>query len=421
MNQMERNAPELSTVNILFVDDEENILKSLRRELADSEAEIFLARSAEEGLGILERERIDIVVSDYRMPLMDGMEFLGIVRRLYPGAHRVMLSGFVEQHVVLKALSSGIASVSIPKPWEGEKLREELWHLARTRQLLKSPEILNVVNAIEDLPTLPNIYCEFTRAVEAETSREELSRIISRDIATTTWILHVANSGYYHLDSKNFSLGKALMYIGINGIRDMLLFTSLLKHGNKSRAQSEQLTQVTVHSLMVNCAIGELHRLKFGKPLPEPYGSVGLTHDIGKVILLGCLPQRFNAIAAYMRDHPDVNFYQSELSMGFAGSTHAEIGAFFLDLWGLPEVSVATSLYHHGSEGCNASFSAILDLCRTAHLLDRHIGGCADAGEDEPSSFLEGFDKSGAGNLIAELRKKREEGLAVLSGNSTLV
>ena len=215
---MESNAPERSTVKILFVDDEENILKSLRRELVDSEAEIFLARSAEEGFRILERERIDIVVSDYRMPLTDGIEFLGTVRRLYPGAHRVMLSGFVEQHVVLKALSSGIASVSIPKPWEGEKLREELWHLAKTRQLLKSPEILNVVNAIEDLPTLPDIYCEFTRAVEAESSCEELSRIISRDIATTTWILHVANSGYYHLDSKNFSLEKALMYMGINGI-----------------------------------------------------------------------------------------------------------------------------------------------------------------------------------------------------------
>ena len=411
---MESNAPELSTIKILFVDDEENILKSLRRELADSEAEIFLAGSAEEGLKVLERERIDVVVSDYRMPLMDGIEFLGIVRKQYPGAYRVMLSGFMEQQVVLKALSSGVASVSLPKPWEGDKLQEEIRHLTRTRRLLKSPEILNVVNAIEDLPTCPDVYREFTRAVEADSSCEELSRIISRDITVTTWILHVANSAYYRVDSKDLSLEKALMYIGVSGIRDMLLFASLLKHGNGSSTQSEQLARITGHSLTVNYAIRKLHRLRFGKPLPEAYGSVGLTHDIGKVIMLGCLPERFNAVIAHMRDHPDASFHQSELSIGFAGSTHVEIGAFFLDLWGLPEVSVAASLYHHGSEGCNGSFVDVLDLCRTAHLLDDYIGGCTDTGENELPSFLEGFEKEGIADLIADLRKRRERGSGAL-------
>ncbi|HUJ70029.1 MAG TPA: HDOD domain-containing protein [Syntrophorhabdales bacterium] len=409
---MEGNAPDLSTVTILFVDDEDNILRSLRRELADSEAEIFLAGSAEEGLKLLERERVDIVVSDYRMPVMNGIEFLGLVRKRYPGVYRVMLSGFMEQHIVLKALSSGVASVSIPKPWEGEKLQEEIRHLTRTRRLLKSPEILNVVNAIEDLPTLPDVYREFARAVEADSSCEELSRIISRDIATTTRILHVASSAYYRVDSKSLSLEKALMHIGINGIRDMLLFASLLEHGNRSSTQSEQLARIASHSFTVNCAIGELHRLKFGKPLPEAYGSVGLTHDIGKVIMLGSLPERFDAVIAQMHDQPDADFHQSELSLGFAGSTHVEIGAFFLDLWGLPEVSVTTSLYHHGSEACNASFLDILDLCRTAHLLDDYLEGSTDTEENELPSFLAGFEEQGIINLIAGL-KQLEEGQGV--------
>ena len=411
---MESNAPELSTIKILFVDDEENILKSLRRELADSEAEIFVAESAVEGLKLLERERIDIVVSDYRMPLMDGIEFLGVVKRRYPGAYRVMLSGFMEQQIVLKALSSGIASVSLLKPWDSKKLQEEIRHLARTRQFLKSQEILNLVNAIEDLPALPDIYGEFTRAVEADSSCEDLSRIIGRDIATTTWILHVASSGYYHLDSKDLSLEKAVMYIGINGIRDMLLFTSLLKRGAKSGTRNEQLAWITAHSLTVNYAIGEIHRLRFGKPLQETYGSVGLTHDIGKVITLGCLPERFDAVTAHMQEHPESNFYQSELSLGFAGSTHVEIGAFFLDLWGLPEASVAACLYHHGSEGCSASFSGILGLCRTAHLLDDYIEGCTEGGGDGPPSFVVGFEEDGVANLIADLRKRRQESLGAL-------
>lgn len=413
---MANTASEPMAAKILFVDDEENILRSLRREFVDTEFETFLASSIDEALKVLERERVDIVVSDYRMPSMDGLEFLGLVRRLYPGTYRVMLSGFVEQHVILRALSSGLASAFIGKPWESEQLHEKIGHLIRSKQLLKSPEVLRMVNAIEDLPSLPTVYSEFTRAVEEERTCEELSGVIRRDIATTALILRVAGSGYYHLGGKGLSLEKALAYIGIRGIRDILLFTALLKHGCRERSQSEWLTRVTKHSIMVNCAVGELHRMKFDKPLPEPYTSVGITHDVGKVIMLAHLPERFNAVTAHMLGHPGAGFYESELALGLAGTTHVEIGAFFLDVWGLPESSVAACLYHHDPEGCNdPSYRDILGLCGAAHMLTDRVEGKTGEENQASSALPAGFEEvGGMDDLIAELKKRQEDDLGAL-------
>jgi len=111
-------------VSILCVDDEENVLKSLKRLFLDSEFEILLAKSGEEGLEILRKtEPVQIVISDYRMPKMNGVDFLKEVYKHWPDTIRIVLSGYADTVAIIEAINIGHIYKFIPKPWNDAELK----------------------------------------------------------------------------------------------------------------------------------------------------------------------------------------------------------------------------------------------------------------------------------------------------------
>ncbi len=110
---------------ILCVDDERNVLKSLRRLFMDEDDyEILLAESGEEALEILaEEEGIRLVISDYRMPGMNGVDFLSKVYEGWPDTIRMVLSGYADTAAVVEAINLGRIYKFIPKPWNDEELK----------------------------------------------------------------------------------------------------------------------------------------------------------------------------------------------------------------------------------------------------------------------------------------------------------
>ncbi|MBA4389767.1 MAG: hypothetical protein C0399_02365 [Syntrophus sp. (in: bacteria)] len=353
---------------VLFVDDERNILKSIQRELLTADFEVFTAQGAREGLEILERENIDIVISDYRMPEIDGFEFLKMVKEKYPGVYRIILSGFVEQSIVFRALSSGLAAVYIPKPWEPEVLLGRIEHIFHTRASLQRPEVLNVIRSIGRLPTLPDVYQKFTRAVEKERSNEELASIIEKDVAIATKVLQVANSAFYG-SAKYLSVEWATIYLGVNALREIVLIASLENQIKLSEKQHEVLSDISTHSNLVNYGMHQIYRFLYKQPVPEQYASLGIIHDIGKVIQLCYFPERYYAISAYMEENQGSLFYDSEVALMYSEIGHTVMGAYFLDFWDLPESSVEIALYHHEPDKGNSHYRDILQACRMADRM----------------------------------------------------
>ena len=114
-------APE-RRLGILLLDDEEGILESLELTLGE-EYRVFAARTGEEGLAILEREEIALVISDQVMPGMSGVEFLEKVKERRPAAIRMMLTGYADLSSLTRAINQGQIYRYIPKPWEPDELR----------------------------------------------------------------------------------------------------------------------------------------------------------------------------------------------------------------------------------------------------------------------------------------------------------
>jgi len=111
---------------VLFVDDDSIVLRSIARGLLDEPYNIFLAKSGEEALKILSQREVHVLVTDIRMPEMDGTELLKIVTEKYPHIVKMVLSGYTNTTDLTKAIHQAGVFQFIPKPWnlqEGEEFR----------------------------------------------------------------------------------------------------------------------------------------------------------------------------------------------------------------------------------------------------------------------------------------------------------
>lgn len=106
---------------VLFVDDEEKILRSLKRGLTGEPYKALFANSGHEALEILRQNEVHVLVADLRMPEMDGFELLEVVKKEYPHIIRLVLSGYAEIDNLLKAINQGQIFRFIPKPWKSSE------------------------------------------------------------------------------------------------------------------------------------------------------------------------------------------------------------------------------------------------------------------------------------------------------------
>jgi len=112
--------------SILFVDDEENILKALKRLLRKEDYNFLFSLSGTEALQCLKDKTVHVVVSDHRMPQMSGIEFLRIVKDQYPDIIRIILTGYTDIDTITEAINNGYIYKFLLKPWNDENLKLEI-------------------------------------------------------------------------------------------------------------------------------------------------------------------------------------------------------------------------------------------------------------------------------------------------------
>ena len=392
---------------VLFVDDEENILKSIRRGFYMADFEVHTALGAKAGLAVLEKEDIDLVISDVRMPEMDGIRFLEIVKEKYPSTSRGILSGFVEQTAAFKSLTQGLTSTYFAKPWEDEVLQKRIRHILYVRKILHSQKLLLLINSIGELPTLPSLYQEFMQAMEDEKSIKEISAIIQKDTSIAAKVLQIANSAFYG-SNKTSSVDQAMLYIGLSTIKDIVLAVSLTSRKKWNKAQDKFLEDIFAHSSQMNRYVVQIYKLFNSSKRIRQFPSVGLMHDIGKIILLQYYPERFESIVAHQENNPGMNFFESEMDLGYEGNTHAEIGAFFLDWWNLPAIFTEVALFHHTPEKASEHHKEIVKISHFTNRLLNYLAFVNDPEKMDLSTFqFDGLSEEKVREIAMEILENK--------------
>ncbi len=162
--------------SMLIVDDESNILKSLKRLLIDTDYNVLTCESGAEGLEKLAENEVHLVISDYRMPGMDGVEFLSKVKEIYPETIRLILSGFADAAAMIGAINDGQVYKFIAKPWNDQELLTTIMRAFEQYDL-----------QVENL----NLYAKLKKSND---HLQELTRSLEEEVKIRTMDLEVKNS-----------------------------------------------------------------------------------------------------------------------------------------------------------------------------------------------------------------------------------
>ena len=328
---------------ILLVDDEKQILKSFARLFQDSPHTIHLAEGARDALDILEGHPIDMVITDMRMPDVDGYALLREVKRLYPNTIRLILSGYADERLIYDALQNNLAKLYLFKPWNNEELIGIVGRIFEAEDELMRMRLFEAINGLDDLPAHLTTYNKLARLIEKDAGMDEIAAIIESDPAVTTRVLRIANSAFY--GTATGSVRQAITYLGLINIRNIVLSSSIFESAPADAAVRSRMAllwrQAALTSRIMLLVYQQmLHRKPTGDIL-----SAGLLHDIGKMIMLA----RFPDLSARLFEDPDNRDtpWHDDKELALFGSTHTDIGAYLLNWWGLPFALMEASRYHH--------------------------------------------------------------------------
>jgi HD-like signal output (HDOD) protein len=328
---------------ILFVDDEPNVLGGLQRMLRPRRAEweMVFVNSGTEAISALAAQPFDAIVTDVRMPEMDGIELLEHVQKEFPKMIRIVLSGYFEREAALRA--AGVAHQYLAKPCDPARLRETINNLSRSTAILTSETARGVVSAIGSLPSPPQTHTALKRALEKpDVCLAEVGQIIEQDVGMTAKVLQMVNSPLFGLAHEITSVHQALGHMGLATLKELAVSIEIFQSFEpERRVNGFSLEELEIHSRRVAKIAA---RLPVEAEVAQVSVIAALLHDAGKLVLAARLPDAFEAALekSLVEDRP---LYAVEEEM--IGSTHAEVGAYLLSLWGLPQVIVDAVWGHH--------------------------------------------------------------------------
>ena len=333
----------------------------------------------EQALAIMSQTPYDVVITDMRMPVMDGADLLTEIRELYPGTIRIVLSGQSEQERILRAV--GPAHQYLSKPCDPEFLRATIRRVSLLSQRIQKPEMKALVSRMDSLPSLPSIYFELLEELKSEDASVDcVGKLISKDVSMTAKVLQVVNSSFFGLPVHINDAQHAAALLGLNTLKPLVLTASIFRQLEDSRVSAAYLEKVFSHSLEVGGIAKALAKAEgLGKESADNAFIGGALHDVGKVVLGDNFGQEYVALC---QDSEAQGNSTSELERKQFGATHADVGGFLLGLWGLPQEIIEAVAYHHEPDtGIDEGFST-LSAVYVANLL------CSEKAKSEGQESL---------------------------------
>jgi HD-like signal output (HDOD) protein len=374
---------------ILFVDDESDILEGLQRMLRHQrrEWEMAFVGSGREALQAMEPEPFDVIVTDMKMPDMNGTELLTRVQEEFPSTVRIVLSGHADLEASMRSVS--VTHQFLVKPCDADNLKEVVSRACSLQALLDDKKLQDAIGGVGELPVLPRTYQALTAALsEPEVDLTRVGGIVEEDPAIAVKILQLVNSSFFGIRREIDNLRQATCYLGANTIRDLVLSYEVFRQfdsGTKGCGLSLEREQA--HSLLVGRIA---RRLLDKKAAAEQAFLAGMLHDLGRLILATKAPELWKRIVQGADGDRGGLHAAEETELGVS---HAEIGAYLLGLWGMPyPVVEAVAHHHHPAVVPGQKRLGVLGAVHVANVLAEEQGSVAGEGPDAlDADYLEGL------------------------------
>jgi HD-like signal output (HDOD) protein len=356
------------TRRILFVDDDAQLLSGLSKALRkhrDRWTMVF-AGSGEAALAEVRLAGFDVVVSDMRMPGMDGAALLASIREHDPTTIRMILSGFSDRNAIVRALP--VAHQFFNKPCDLQELSAAIDRACDLRVMFDSGSLRAVIGQLDALPAAPGVYHELAAMIgHADATAEVVAAVVERDVGLCARVLQVASSSFFGSEHPVRSIVEAVTCIGIEMVGGLALASHALGASGDRLPPEFSLAELQHHSLMVARTAREL-----ASPAAAADAFIaGLVHDIGEIVIATALPATHAAITAQVRAMGATGpmrvpgATRSAVERRVLGTSHAELGADLLGLWGLPLAIIDAVAHQHDQAEAPTPVAAAL---HAAHL-----------------------------------------------------
>ncbi|WP_312690881.1 HDOD domain-containing protein [Kosakonia sp.] len=320
-------------MQVMFVDDESKVLSGIERAIMmqDTEWACRFATSGPEALAMLEETPADVVVSDMRMPFMDGAELLTQVRNRWPGTLRIILSGYSEPDATRRMLE--VAHRFVAKPCDSTALLTLIGSALALRGMFKDPEVLRVVGGINQLPASPKVYTEVCQLIAAPGGdTRQITEHLSSDPALSAKIMQLANSAWFSQEAKIHDIGSAISHLGLEQVKQLVLASRFFADAKADPEVDELQRRALLASTLAARIAGH-------------QGLAPTAALLANIALL--IPE--------MREQSGEKHLTRDNN-----AMHSAVGAYLLALWGLPMDIVEIVAGHtQPSRSANGVFDAV--------------------------------------------------------------
>jgi HD-like signal output (HDOD) protein len=352
---------------ILFVDDEPQVLRGLKASLYTRRKDwnMHFAQGGARAIALMREMHFDVLVTDLRMPEVDGTTLLARTRADSPDTVCIVLSGYADEEQSQRLIS--LAHRYLSKPCEPVRLEECVERCLAIQSLIQSVELRAQLGSLGALPSMPTTFAALQRALASpKTDSSKVATIIQKDPAIAAKVLQVCNSAFFRLPRRVASIQQAVSYLGLSTVRSMVLSAELFKPG-KTLCAALDLGQLQRHALNVALVA---RSLAAETAWAEDAFLAGLLHDIGFLVLgrqRGVEMQQ--ALEAHATGMP-----LEDAERKFVGVDHGTAGAYLLGLWGLPYDIVEAVANHSVPERIARISFDVLSAVGIAHALVVAVG-----------------------------------------------
>lgn len=331
---------------ILFVDDDPLVLAGLRRLMhaLREQWETEFAQSGAEALECLAARPFDAVVSDMKMPSMNGAALLEEVMRRHPATARLVLSGHADADLMSRCV--GIVHQCLSKPCEPEMLWQTLGRATAWSPSSDTEDVRRLVTSLHRLPTIPAIYCEMVEVLrQPDAGLDAVAILVERDPGLTARLLQLVNSAFFGLSRSVTSPQEAVTYLGLDTLRSLVLSMQTFAQFDDGEHGGLSVHDVWEHSVRVAQRAKQLARaVGAARELTEAAFVGGLLHDVGRIVLASSRAVDYALVGPAAAERGAT---WTKIERERFGCSHADVGGYLLGLWGLPCPVVDAITFHH--------------------------------------------------------------------------
>lgn len=334
---------------------------------------VTAAQGCAQAIEELERRVPDVMVADMDALAGEAVPLLLTVGQRWPSISRIALSQIPDYPGRAYQSPAPVAHQYIGWDTAQADLREAIERCLKLQDLLSNPGLRSLIGSIRQLPPRPRVFTRLQVMLShRNVTPQKICAVIEADAAITAKVMQLANCALFHGGERVRNIEQAVVRLGFLGVRNLVLSTEVLAGWSRKPGSQLDLDAMQAHVQRVARVVAALTA---GTPYRDEAVLAAFLHDIGYWVLAQERPEELDRASA-LAARADIPVQEAERRM--LGTCHAEIGAYLLGLWGMPNTLVEAIAYHHTPERVGA---------RRFNTLSALAAALALSGTDDSDAF----------------------------------